>query len=91
MRLDDADDFLIRRAADVSGTSVSAFLLTSARIEAAHVLADRTVFSLDSGQARELDRRLRAKPRAKRRLGNSRRLLSSFGDPVPFAAAHHRR
>lgn len=69
MRLDDADDFLIRRAADLSGTSVTAFLLTSARIEAAHVLADRTVFSLDSGQARELDRRLRAKPRAKRRLG----------------------
>jgi len=31
MRLEAADDLLIRRAAEVSGTSVSAFVLTSAR------------------------------------------------------------
>jgi uncharacterized protein (DUF1778 family) len=68
MRLDEADDFLIRRAAEVSGTSVTAFVLASARAEAAHVLADRTVFALSHEQAEELDRRLRARPRAKKRL-----------------------
>ena len=68
MRLDPADDFLIRRAAEVSGTSVSAFVLASARVEAAHVLADRLVFPLDDEAWREFTRRLDARPKRKPRL-----------------------
>ncbi|MCU0269222.1 MAG: DUF1778 domain-containing protein [Acidimicrobiales bacterium] len=68
MRLDEADDFLIRRAAEAAGTTVTAFVLDSARTHAAHLLADRTVFVLDDDRAKALDRRLRAKPCAKRRL-----------------------
>lgn len=63
MRLDPADDYLIRRAAEVSGTSVSAFVLASARSEAAHVLADRLVFPLDESAWKAFKRRLAAKPR----------------------------
>ena len=68
MRLDPADDDLIRRAAKVAGRSVSAFVLASARTEAAHVLADQTAFTLDDDAWNELDRRLTAKPRRKRAL-----------------------
>ncbi|NLD76239.1 MAG: DUF1778 domain-containing protein [Acidimicrobiales bacterium] len=78
MRLDAADDLLIRRAAEVSGTSVSAFVLTSARDRASHVLADRSIFTLTSEQADELDRRLRAEPRAKRRLSELAREPERF-------------
>jgi len=68
MRLDPADDYLIRRAAEVAGTSVSAFVLASARASAANVLADRLVFPLDEAAWKEFNRRLNAKPRRKPRL-----------------------
>ena len=68
MRLDPADDYLIRRAAEVAGTSVSAFVLASARASAANVLADRLVFPLAEAAWREFNRRLNAKPRRKPRL-----------------------
>jgi uncharacterized protein (DUF1778 family) len=68
MRLDPADDYLIRRAAEVAGTSVSAFVLASARAEAEHVLADRLVFPLEDRAFAEFRRRLDAKPRRKPRL-----------------------
>ena len=68
MRLDPADDYLIRRAASVAGTSVSTFVLASARAEAAVVLADRLVFPLKDGAWQEFRRRLDAKPRQKPRL-----------------------
>ena len=68
MRLDPADDYLIRRAAEVAGTSVSAFVLASARASAANVLADRLVFPLSEAAWKEFNRRLDAKPRRKPRL-----------------------
>lgn len=68
MRLAEDDDYLIRKAAAVSGTSVTAFVLASAKAEAAHVLADRTVFVLDEDQSAELDKRLSSIPKVKKRL-----------------------
>jgi len=68
MRLDPADDYLIRRAAAASGTTVSAFVLASARAEAAHLLARRLVFPLEEAAWREFHRRLDARPRRKSRL-----------------------
>ena len=68
MRLDPADDFLIRRAAEVAGTTVSAFVLASARVEAAHLMADRVVFPLDDVAWGKFRRRLNAQPRRKPRL-----------------------
>ncbi len=68
MRLDPADDYLIRRAAEVSGTTVTAFILASARASASAALADRLVFPLDEAAWKAFKRRLDAKPRRKVRL-----------------------
>lgn len=68
VRLDPADDYLIRRAAKVAGTTVSAFILASARASAAHVLADRLVFPLEEEAWKEFNRRLDSRPRRKPRL-----------------------
>jgi len=68
MRLAPADDYLIRRAAQVAGTTVSAFVLASARASATNVLADRLVFPLDDALWREFNRRLNSRPRRKARL-----------------------
>lgn len=58
LRLEAEDDYLIRRAAEVAGTTISAFVVSSARAEAEHVLADRTVFVLDPDDWRRLQQRL---------------------------------
>jgi uncharacterized protein (DUF1778 family) len=68
MRLDPADDYLIRRAAEVAGTSVSAFVLASARASASRLLAERLVFPLEDAAWKEFNRRLDSKPRRKGRL-----------------------
>lgn len=68
IRLDPEDDFVIRRAAEVAGTSVSAFIVSSARDEAKHLLADRTVFVLDPEDWDRLQGRLAAPARVNRRL-----------------------
>ena len=68
IRLDPADDYLIRRAAEVAGTTVSAFILASARTSASNVLADRLVFPLDEAAWKEFKRRLDSRPQRKPRL-----------------------
>ena len=68
MRIDPADDYLIRRAAKVAGTTVTAFILASARASATSVLADRLVFPLETRAWSALKRRLDARPRRKARL-----------------------
>jgi uncharacterized protein (DUF1778 family) len=68
VRLDPADDYLIRRAAKVAGTTVSAFILASARATASNVLADQLVFPLDEQRWMEFKKRLDARPRRKPRL-----------------------
>jgi uncharacterized protein (DUF1778 family) len=68
VRLSPADDYLIRRAAEVAGTTVSAFILASARVSASNVLADRLVFPLDEEAWKKFRRRLDARPRRKARL-----------------------
>lgn len=68
IRLPPADDYLIRRAAEVAGTTVTAFILASARASASNVLADRLVFPLDEPAWKELKRRLDAPVKRKARL-----------------------
>ena len=68
VRIDPADDYLIRRAAKVAGTTVSAFILASARASATSVLADRLVFPLETPAWNALKRCLDARPRRKPRL-----------------------
>jgi uncharacterized protein (DUF1778 family) len=68
MRLAPADDYLIRRAAEVAGTTVTAFILASARASASNVLADRLVFPLDEPAWKELKRRLDAPAKRTARL-----------------------
>lgn len=68
MRLDPADDYLIRRAAEVAGMTVSAFILASARASASNVLTERLVFPLAEPAWREFKKRLDARPRRKARL-----------------------
>jgi uncharacterized protein (DUF1778 family) len=47
LRLDDDDDQMIRRAADMSGMTVSHFMLISAREKAERILVDRAFHLLD--------------------------------------------
>ena len=68
MRLHPADDYLIRRAAEVAGMTVSAFVLAGARASASTVLADRLVFPLAEAEWKEFNRRLKSRPRRKSRL-----------------------
>ena len=78
MRLDPADDYLIRRAAEAAGTTVSAFVLASARAEATHLLAERLVFPLEEAASREFRQRLDARPRRKPRLERLARQAEIF-------------
>lgn len=78
MRLDPADDYLIRRAAEAAGTTVTAFVLASARAEAANVLGGRLVFPLEDAAWREFRRRLDARPRPKSRLERLARQAELF-------------
>ena len=88
VRLDPADDFLIRRAAEVAGTTVSAFVLASARMEAAHLLADRSVFPLEDEAWRAFKRRLSARPRRKPRLARLAAQRELFRCARRLPAAH---
>ncbi len=58
VRLEPEDEFVIRRAAQAAGMSVSSFVVASARMEAAHVLAERTVFVLEPNEWAQLQQRL---------------------------------
>lgn len=66
MRLTDEQDALIRHAAEVEGTTVTDFAVTSAVTHARDVLADRRVFMLDPATWTEflavLDRPIVPKP-----------------------------
>jgi len=66
LRVSPDDDALFRRAAAVTGESVSEFLVESGRERAETVLADRTRFALDAQSWREfiaaLDRPAELKP-----------------------------
>lgn len=48
LRLNDDEDQIIRRAADMSGMTVSQFMLVSAREKAERILVDRAFHLLDA-------------------------------------------
>lgn len=68
LRLREADDELIRRAAAQTGQSVSEFLTTSALGRAHEVLADQRAFVLDEATWAEFTRLLDEPPRPDPRL-----------------------
>lgn len=72
MRLSSDQDALIRRAAEVEGTSITEFTVAATMTHAIDVLADRRVFPIDDGAWREflavLDRPVRHKPRLEKLL-----------------------
>jgi uncharacterized protein (DUF1778 family) len=61
---------LIKQAAEVSGKTVSSFVLDAAYLEAQRALADRSVFRLDANRwqrfVKALDRPVKDKPRLRR-------------------------
>ena len=73
VRMTPEDDELIRRAASAQGMSVSAFVVSRARLAAEEVLADRVHFFIDADAWDELHRRLAEPPASKPRL---RKLLA---------------
>lgn len=48
LRVAPGDDIVVRRAADASDRELSEFVRTAAVLEAERILADRTVFELDT-------------------------------------------
>lgn len=62
LRLSAEDDRMLRRAAEVQHTNVSEFVIRNARLAAEHVLADRTLFSLDEERWTEFVVRLEQPP-----------------------------
>lgn len=67
MRLTSEQDALIRRAAEVEGTDLTAFTVTATLAHARDVLADRRLFAIDDAAWTEflavLDRPVSHKPR----------------------------
>ena len=78
MRIDPHVDYLLRRAAKVAGTTVTAFILASARASAPKVLADRLVFPLEDGPWKEFQRRLDGRSPRKARLKKLARQAELF-------------
>ena len=72
VRLSSDQDALIRRAAQVEGTSITEFTVAATMTHAIDVLADRRVFPIDDAAWREflavLDRPVRHKPRLEKLL-----------------------
>lgn len=72
VRLSSDQDALIRRAAEVEGTSITEFTVAATMTHAIDVLADRRVFSIDDAAWREflavLDRPVCHKPRLEKLL-----------------------
>jgi uncharacterized protein (DUF1778 family) len=76
LRVAPADDALLRQAADLSGETMSEFLVESARERAERLVADRTRFVLDEEQwfafLEALDRPAEVKPALRELIGRSR-------------------
>jgi uncharacterized protein (DUF1778 family) len=72
VRLSSDQDALIRRAAEVEGTSITEFTVAATMTHAIDVLADRRVFPVDDAAWKEflaaLDRPVRHKPRLEKLL-----------------------
>ncbi|MEX0874571.1 MAG: DUF1778 domain-containing protein [Actinomycetota bacterium] len=73
LRLTPSQDVVLRRAAEVSGESLSDFVLRHAVLAAEMGLADRRTFVLGETAWRELQKELKRSPRPSPRL---RKLLS---------------
>jgi uncharacterized protein (DUF1778 family) len=73
LRVEDAEDALVRAASEASETSYSSFIRTAAVSEARRVLADRTQFPLPPTQWEEFTQLLERPPRVPEGL---RRLYS---------------
>jgi uncharacterized protein (DUF1778 family) len=63
LRVEDAEDEIVRAASNVAETSYSSFVRDAAVAEARRILADRTQFKLDPAQWQELNDLLDRPPR----------------------------
>lgn len=68
MRLDEDEDEMIRRAAEISGMTMSHFMLASAREKAEGILVEHALHLLDAAAWRRFTARLDAPPTAKPEL-----------------------
>ena len=80
LRVSERDDALICEAAALAGTSVSEFMVDSAKVRAQMLLADRTQFSLPRPAWDELQRMLDEPPRVIAELERLVRTPSVFSD-----------
>jgi uncharacterized protein (DUF1778 family) len=76
LRVNPADDALLRQASELAGESISEFLVESGRERAERLLADRTRFTIDAKQWRAfsaaLDRPAQVKPSVRDLIRRSR-------------------
>jgi uncharacterized protein (DUF1778 family) len=76
LRVNPADDALLRQASELAGQSISEFLVESGRERAERLLADRTRFTIDAKQWRAfsaaLDRPAQVKPAVRDLIRRSR-------------------
>jgi len=76
LRVNPADDALLRQASELAGESISEFLVESGRERAERLLADRARFTIDPKQWRvfsaALDRPAEIKPAVRELMRRSR-------------------